>query len=140
MATESTRKNKRSNTKQTVKKLDSLIEKVKSKPVFVIGKNDVFYTVVNYITNEVAVDFIPTKLAAERITNRYNNKNAFSPTQKKKVAECLQGNLKLHTDIIFYEHTIKNTTDLDYKTVLLSRHKEAKIFKQKFTRDLLKLI
>lgn len=125
LATKPTYKKKKFNKQRVASQLDTLVENVSKRGIFVIQKDDRYYQVKNYLTNQVLLDFIPTKHIAERLCNKYNNNRLISHTWKQKVTELLGEYSKLDQDCIYYTYTIFNTEDEVTKDVATIRREYA---------------
>lgn len=110
MDTKSTHKKKNFNKKELAKKLDILAEQVSTKPIYVVGKKDNFYTLVDYKSKNIVCNDIPTRDIANRLCTRFNSKKLVKPN-KKQLTEYLKEYHKLLTDTYFYKHTISSTRD-----------------------------
>lgn len=109
MATKSTHKKKKFNKRDLAKKLDRLAEKVSSKDIYVVGRNEEYYTVVDYKTGKITFNHLPTRTVANKLCNRVNRKKL--PKEViKEIYKLLQQYYYLRTDTEFYNHTIANTS------------------------------
>jgi len=110
LATKSIHKKKNFNKKELAKKLDILAEKVSSKDIYVVGKEDIFYTVIDFKTKNIVFNDLPTRAIANKLCTRLNSKK-LPKSFRKDIYLHLKDYHKLLTDTYFYKHTIINTTN-----------------------------
>lgn len=110
MATKSTHKKKKFNKKQIAEKLDKLAERVSSKNIFVVGRNEEYYTVVDYKTGKITFNHLPNRKVANKICNRVNKKQ-LPKDVIKEIYTLLDYYYKLLNDCQFYKHTIEHTSN-----------------------------
>jgi len=127
LATKYTRKNKNYNKQDLAKKLDNLAERVSSKNIFVVGKDDFnHYTIVNYKNSSVIFSEIPTKKIANKLCNTLN-KSSKIKINTKELYKNLHYYNKLKNDIMFYNHTINVSSDSVLKFTVRTRLQTAKL-------------
>lgn len=110
MATKSTHKKKNFNKKHLVDKLDKLAERVSSKDIFVVSRNQEFYTVIDYKTKAIKFNHLPNRKIADKICSRVNRKKLSKETIKE-IYSLLEYYYKLQTDCKFYSNTISTTSN-----------------------------
>lgn len=112
--------------KQAVaRKLDTLVNNVSKRGIFVVTKNERYYQIINYMNNTVVLDEIPTKIIADRFCDKINNNKKISVTWFKKIRELLDNYAKLDYDCIYYTYTIENTEDEIRRTVSQFRREQS---------------
>jgi len=109
LATKSTHKRKNFNKKQIAAKLDKLAERVSSKDIFVVSRNQEYYTVVDYKTEKITYNHLPNRQVANKICSRMNKKQ-LSKVVVKEIYTLLDKYYMLENDTYFFKNTISNTT------------------------------
>ena len=110
MATKSTHKKKNFNKKQIAEKLDKLAERVSSKDIYVVGRNQEYYTIVDYKSGKIKFNHLPNRNVANKICSRVNRKKL--PREiVKQMYSLIEKYYTLENDTYFYKHTISNTSN-----------------------------
>lgn len=100
-------------------KLTDIASKVAKKPIFVIASSDFDYVILNYYTKEAVVKGIPSKSLAYFLCDQLN-----TVTHRPRIANMqyyINMYSKHYHDCTFYKNTIKNTTDLFKKNIIMTR-------------------
>lgn len=112
MATNHIHKKKPYNKAHLKNKIDNLAKNVAKKGIYVVGKSEPGYKVLDCITNYIIIDNVPFKSVADELTNELNK------AEDPKSISLF--NLKIHidryykhmNDILFYRHTISSSKDV----------------------------
>lgn len=95
-------------------KLDTLVKKVTKRGIYVITRNESnSYDVINYLTQGIMIQDIPTKHLADRVVNRLNAGRMYDTMRIREIRQALAHYQKLNLDCAYYMYTILNSTSME---------------------------
>lgn len=111
MATKHIHKKKPYNKAHLKSKIDNLAKNVAKKGVYVVGKSEPGYKVLDCISNNIIIDNIPFKSVADELTNDLNKAEDPKSISLYNLNRHIDRYYKYMNDILFYRHTISSSKD-----------------------------
>lgn len=128
MATQHTRKKRPFDTRSVAKRLDTMLDSVVQRGVYIIRRRGPqHYGVINTKTGKILVDQIPTKKFAEQVCNSLNQTRLrFNSDYYANATRKFAQYRKLLNDCVCYTHTLDHTRDSYLKTAIRARLSECR--------------
>lgn len=111
MVTRHTRNKKKYNKSHIKNKIDNLAINVAKKGIFVVGKSDPGYKVLDCISKKLIIDNIPFMSVAKNLADKLNKAEDPTETSLINLNNHINRYYKYMNDILFYKNTINNSID-----------------------------
>lgn len=141
LATKSTHKKPNYKTTKVAEKLDTLVNGVVKRGVFVVDKNDIgTYDLLNYLTKQVVLTGVPTRESADKLCAHYNKGKYPSSTLFKEISNMIDKYENLLSDCAHYVAVIRNSKCNDTAEVADMRRNFAIAQMNKIKEDFSRII
>lgn len=138
MATQHTRKKHPFDTRSVAKRLDTMLDSVVQRGVYIIRRSGPqHYGVINTKTGKILVDQIPLKKFAEQVCNKLNQiKLRFNADYYATATRKFAQYRKLLNDCVCYTHTLDHSKDAYLQTATRARLSECRTSMEQILRSL----
>lgn len=105
-------RNKRPASKQKVsEQLNTIVDNITRRGVYVVKKQPTGFCVQEYLSNKQILIDLPNAFIAQRLCDRYNQGYKLDRSQMHKLTTFTTQYQKNQSDMLFFEHILKNSRD-----------------------------
>jgi len=124
------------------KKLDTMLDSVIQRGIYVVQQNpEGYYTVSNINNSQVAVEWIPSKKQAQAVCSNLNSRRYMPGRERLREASLkFRRYSRLSNDCIQYIHVLDNTDDTVLRMAITARLQHARAVLEQITRSLASLM
>lgn len=124
-------------TPELVNKFEKIVDRVSQKKIFVVNKTpDTYYQILEYNTQEVMIDHVPTREIAGKICDKYNRQKIYTLTRRREIANLIEKIAIYRADLEFYDNVAHNAESKFSRTTALIRKTESRARATNFIQEL----